>query len=973
MQYTLLELISTENKKAPYTDEKLAELIGIRREQVIELRKREGIPDSRTRLKPALTAAIKKCLETSPNISDRALTELIREDGIQVSRFLVHEVRQQVESEKNPAANQLAVTAMHKMDTVQKTVEACRNHAVDSDCLPTVEADTGASETMEPFTNMIGWDGSLRAQIHQAKAAIAYPPNGLNVMIIGPSGTGKTTLAEDMYNFAVKQGILPATAPLIFFNCADYAENPQLLYSQLFGYVKGAFSGANDTRNGLVGQADGGILFLDEVHRLSGGGQEMLFYLLDKGAYRRLGDAGPARKVNVRVIVATTSSPESSLLPTFRRRIPIVISMPSIGDRPISERYALLHHIFSTEQKKLGRKLVVEADAVSMLLNYECPGNVGQLQSNIQMCCANAFLESSTTGKSTVRVTADMVGQLLGLNERKRMFLLDMRFEHKMVFPDPAQSGGEEIIQNIDETIYSKIQKAIENIDLSDPSSIEEIRSKIVSGTLRDEAAVIEGGMVRIREQVSGAVDKVLARLAPKVTPIQDNFRSAIISCLVGILNGGDYRIGAEKSLLPQKHAISTRSLANEFLQEFAKEMDCNLPYVATDIVALYLYAFSIHYLNGRVRVIIMTHGKVGEAMADVVNYMLKDDNAIGFSMEWEETADQVLERAIKVVQNVDEGRGCLLLVDMGSLASFAPEITLRTGVRVRCVTRVDTLMALDAVSKASISGEKSLDALADELEAGRLHIGFNGNKLHTGKPPAILTVCMTGEGSAHRIRGFLQATIAGNNKIKLVEVGILNRDALTESVNKICRDYDIVAVVGTINPEIPGVPFLSKDYIFSSQGTLALNSLLEDYFEDSISLRDLLNPSLIVCDREFSDKIEVIDYMCKLLREGGYVTPEFLLSVYKRENIGTTYLQQRIAIPHGEPSFVTRPAICIAKLKNSLEWSVDCVVDYVFMFALTEDCQKYVQKFYELISDENDLKMLMKADSKEEIYKSLK
>lgn len=83
--------------------------------------------------------------------------------------------------------------------------------------------------------------------------------------------------------------------------------------------------------------------------------------------------------------------------------------------------------------------------------------------------------------------------------------------------------------------------------------------------------------------------------------------------------------------------------------------------------------------------------------MAEVVNHVLQDDNAIGFSMGWDEPNERVLERAIRLVQQVDEGLGCLLLVDMGSLASFAAEDFPRTRCQRAVRGRVDTLMALDA------------------------------------------------------------------------------------------------------------------------------------------------------------------------------------------------------------------------------------------------------------------------------------
>ena len=108
-----------------------------------------------------------------------------------------------------------------------------------------------------------------------------YPPRGLHTLILGETGVGKSDLATAMFRFSRDIGYLDKDAEFIVFNCADYAENPELLMSQIFGYKKGAFTGANQDKPGLVEKADRSILFLDEVHRLPPEGQEQLFYLID--------------------------------------------------------------------------------------------------------------------------------------------------------------------------------------------------------------------------------------------------------------------------------------------------------------------------------------------------------------------------------------------------------------------------------------------------------------------------------------------------------------------------------------------------------------------------------------------------------------------------------------------------------------------------------------------------------------------
>lgn len=279
------------------------------------------------------------------------------------------------------------------------------------DYLHPSEASGGGTDTnslnataRSDLDSLIGHRRSLRSHIEQAKAAILYPPHGLDTLLTGATGVGKSHFANAMYDYAKRSGRISSGANLITYNCANYAENPQLVMSQLFGYSKGAFTGADSDKPGLVELADKSILFLDEIHRLNPEGQEKLFILMDRGIFRRLGETSKTRRADVLLICATTETPQESMLSTFLRRIPVHIKLPNLEERSIAERLQLVLFFFWKEAVNLKKEIRIDRNILSTFVHYHCPNNIGQLSTDIRLTCANAHYKHLLEDKDYLEI-----------------------------------------------------------------------------------------------------------------------------------------------------------------------------------------------------------------------------------------------------------------------------------------------------------------------------------------------------------------------------------------------------------------------------------------------------------------------------------------------------------------------------------------------------------------------------------------
>jgi len=231
--------------------------------------------------------------------------------------------------------------------------------------------------------NIIGRSAKLRVIFELIQTV---GPQSSRVLITGESGTGKELVARAIHEHSPR-----AQKPFITIDCGAFPET--LLESELFGYVKGAFTGANENRLGLLQAADGGTLFMDEIGNMPLPMQVKLFRVLQEGEVRPLGSTEEA-EVDVRVIAATNKDLEKEIAEgRFREDLFYRLSVIPIHVPPLRERrddIPLLARAFLERFRKSMDKAVegIEPEAMCLLENYDWPGNVRELENTLERCVA---------------------------------------------------------------------------------------------------------------------------------------------------------------------------------------------------------------------------------------------------------------------------------------------------------------------------------------------------------------------------------------------------------------------------------------------------------------------------------------------------------------------------------------------------------------------------------------------------------
>lgn len=718
-----------------------------------------------------------------------------------------------------------------------------------------VHVDTSSVVT---FDNLVGAEHSLKVSIQQAKAAILYP-KGLHTIIFGETGTGKSMFAECMYHFAVSSKTLKKEAPFISFNCADYAQNPQLLFGHIFGIRKGAYTGAQEDSPGLIAAADGGVLFLDEIHRLPPEGQEMLFTFIDKGIYRPLGESTQVHEASVQIIGATTENSDK-FLTTFNRRIPMSITLPNLATRSMDERYQIISLFIKQEANRLHQHIKVEKEAIIAFMLYDAEANIGQIKRDLKLVCAKAFLHYRTHDEShlIVRKSDCSLNVQKGLLKVKELgdrldYFLEGKGEYLNFDPgsnevvwsqDPERNM--KVYNDIEEKVATLSETGVEKVDLETLISrdVDAFFATYVEelGQMPFQKELIPADIWQLTNRLYDIAEEELLR------KYNEKMRFAFALHLQSTIERikSDYIIVHPDLNSVRKHLKSEFQVAMDLSSIIEEEQEIEIPFDEIGFISMFLSLDAQQealLAVEKVGIIVLMHGRgTATSMLETAQELLGSKTGIAMNMTLDIEVKAMYNRVLGQIQSnpKDYENGILFLTDMGSLNSFAHLIYEETGLRTKTISMTSTMIVLEALRMAD-SG-RSLEDIFQTIQRSfesAVREQFKDTVRDSNLKKAVVVTCFTGEGAAARLYQRI-APVVDQSKVEVIQMQFIEKETFKKHIDELLNEYEIKAIAGTVEIEYQNIPFFSALDVFDDEKLNTLKRLVTDSLPVSTIVQSL-------------------------------------------------------------------------------------------------------------------------------------
>lgn len=671
-------------------------------------------------------------------------------------------------------------------------------------------ARSGALEQQD-FEKAIGHDLSLSVCVEQLKSAVAYPPQGLPVLLVGDHGTGKELLAGLTFEYGINSGALPKGARFVEVDASRYEENDSGAEADIFG---------NGSRDGAVQQAQGGVVYIHRFDHLTRTVGDRIVSRILEGVSASDRAAVPAP---VRFILGTARQANSARVLALSRVLPITVLLPRYAERDENERTVLVMHFLRCEGRRVAADVSISRGALRALVQGDFDENIDGLKSCVATCCANAYIGGSD-GRLAIRQYHLPLHLLGGTPPRSDDDQLVSSTKRAPVSPNARILA---FFQRLADH-YGAYESGSITFDEFYHAALETIHD--YEDFLNFDGKATNPRMETYEQVLNPVIEEIDSAYGIELTrKTARALAQALTLQLWGGIRFSQWRREKREVLAQMSAALSQSSrMATVIVDQIAAKVRSTLGVEIDELTAVVLLVVVKEVVDASTDArdfcgVILCHGyATATSIADAVNRILHARVFEAVDMTYDQQMADVVSPLARILGRYSFAREVAILVDMGSLSQIADALPPMAGTTIHIVSNVSTGLALE-IGSALISHEDMGDAL--ERIVGTCTPATRTIEAARGEE-AILFCSEAGAPAADKLRKLMSDSLPEQLSIRLVTCDYHELERMGSQA-PVFSSYCVRAIVGTMDPGVADVPFIALEDILYAGSSDALDAAL--------------------------------------------------------------------------------------------------------------------------------------------------
>ena len=651
---------------------------------------------------------------------------------------------------------------------------------------------------------LIGYDQSLKEAVAIAKAAILYPEGKPMILIKAEKGSGVKYFAQKVFQFAVKSGVVKNSTMLLLFDCHAYKENEAYGKKVLFG---------DQEKEGLLDQSQNGMLLIQNIDLLPGYEQEMIFSWKHRGIILFHTDTDEKKQNRVKSL----------------EHMDYTLYIPSLKERTMEERFQLVQKFFQEEARNLKRNIEVDSSILNALLLYDVRENIRGLKTDIHTGCANCYVRTRKSRNRFIEIQLadfpiDVRKGVLYYRVRKEEVDAFISKDYKYAFTDATMLKKQKRQEEQEaKSIYQSLDHRKK--ELKKQHITEEEVDAVVSTELYSNFAKYCQELskkVQSRKDLEKFVsDKLIyhveefLKLAGQT--LEQTFDEKMLFVICLHMNSCFVRVTTKQRISNEEiqQLVVTYpyeyQLSKDFIKSMEQEFGIHLNVDEIMFLMLFLIQNKREVIQRVVTLVAMHGSTAATSIAETANAMANESTTYAYDLALDKDIKAAYDELKQMVISIHQGKGILLIYDMGSIRTMAESIAIETGIPIEFLEVPITLLCIAGSNQAS--EDKDLNDISQYLQMNFEHI----QHVRDNRNKNILVLLSSAAGNITLARHHIDRNMEWKD-MEVVSIISEDMNDIYNQIGRISRKGKITGIIGDSDPGLAQYPFTTISHLLEME-----------------------------------------------------------------------------------------------------------------------------------------------------------